>query len=71
MLKGVKVLDALLNEKCYTATDTGLSFSSSHVSPTAQNIPKSSTAIQSFKGSIHEINPMGCGSLLVTKQTCL
>lgn len=71
MLKGAKFLDALLSEKYYTTTNMGLSFSSSHVSPAAQNIPKSPTAIQSFKGSIHEINPMGSGSLLATKQTCL
>lgn len=67
MLKGAKILDALLSEKYYTATHMGLRFSSSHVSPAAQNIPKSSKAIQSFKGSIHEIKPMGCASLLVTK----
>lgn len=71
MLKGAKVLDALLSEKYYTATHMGLSFSFSHVSPVAQNIPKPSTAIQSFKGTVYEINPMGCGSLLVRKQSCL
>lgn len=71
MLNGAKALDALLSEKYYTETHMGLSFSSSHVYPATQNIPKSPTAIQSFKGSIHEINPMGCESLLVTKQSCL
>lgn len=70
MLMGAKVLDALLSEKYYTATHMGLRFSSSYVSPAAQNIPKSSTAVQSFKGS-HEINSMDCRSLLVTKQTYL